>query len=83
MASDAAVEHQLLHHLHHRPEPGQLPPPTTSNGVSGHPNITDSYRVNSKFSSDLKSENLLWTKNPELWSTGTKSNRLDRTVDSS
>ena len=32
------------------------------------------YRVNSKFSSDLKSENLLWTKNPEFWSTG--SNRL-------
>ena len=27
-------------------------------------------RVNSKFSSDLKSENLLWTKNPEFWSTG-------------
>ena len=51
------------------PVPVPLPDPVGCGVI-----LVGRYRVNSKFSSDLKSENLLWTKTPEFWSTG--SNRL-------
>ena len=53
----------LVVHSHNTGTPG-----------TGYNHGYNGYWVNYKFSSDLKTENLLWTKNPEFWSTG--SNRL-------